>query len=76
MVFRSLSCWSSLSSIGNFLNLATNIMVLVLTASLLLFIRNNNKKRDAGKYDHYLDGVRPEEAYKLGNNHPGFRYKT
>ncbi|KAJ9093192.1 hypothetical protein QFC21_006509 [Naganishia friedmannii] len=35
----------------------------------------NNKKRDAGAYDHYLEGVQPEESYKLGNNHPGFRYK-
>jgi hypothetical protein len=62
-------------SIGNFLNLATNISVLGLTAFLLWFIHNNNKKRDAGKYDHYLDGVRPEEAYKLGTTIPGLGTK-
>ncbi|KAJ9102007.1 hypothetical protein QFC19_004932 [Naganishia cerealis] len=66
----------ALSSIGNFLNLATNSTIFLATAYLLWFIQNNNKKREAGKYDHYLDAVQPEEAYKLGNNHPGFRYKT
>jgi hypothetical protein len=55
--------------------LATSTTIAILAAFLLWFIRNNNKKREAGKYDHYLNGVTPEESYKLGNNHPGFRYK-
>lgn len=62
-------------SIGNGLNLGTSTTIFCLAAYLLLYIRNNNKKRDAGAYDHYLEGVQPEESYKLGNNHPGFRYK-
>ena len=55
--------------------LPTNACPNYLAAFLLWFIRVNNKKREAGQYDHYLDSVTPEEAYKLGNNHPGFRYK-
>ncbi|KAJ9110827.1 hypothetical protein QFC22_006684 [Naganishia vaughanmartiniae] len=76
-----ISTWSFLPKdgpnypIGNGLNLGTSTTIFLLAGILLLFIRNNNKKRDAGAYDHYLEGVQPEESYKLGNNHPGFRYK-
>ncbi|KAI5449863.1 hypothetical protein NCC49_003979 [Naganishia albida] len=76
-----ISTWSFLSSDapnypkGNGLNLATSTTIAILAAGLLWYIRMNNKKREAGKYDHYLNGVTPEESYKLGNNHPGFRYK-
>ncbi|KAJ9102006.1 hypothetical protein QFC19_004931 [Naganishia cerealis] len=76
-----ISTWSFLPKdgpnypIGNGLNLATSSCIFAISGGLLLFIRSNNKKRDQGQYDHYLDGVQPEEAYKLGNNHPGFRYK-
>ncbi|GHJ89070.1 hypothetical protein NliqN6_5472 [Naganishia liquefaciens] len=76
-----ISTWSFLPSdgpnypIGNGLNAATSACIFLLAGFLLWFIRVNNKKREAGQYDHYLNGVTAEEAHKLGNNHPGFRYK-
>jgi hypothetical protein len=61
--------------IGNGLNLACALIMGFLSLGILIFIKFNNKKRERGDYDHYLQNVRPEDAYKLGNNHPGFRYK-
>ncbi|KAJ9127761.1 hypothetical protein QFC24_000044 [Naganishia onofrii] len=61
--------------IGNGLNLACSITMFFVAAGCLVFIKTNNKKRERGDYDHYLHNVRPEDAFKLGNNHPGFRYK-
>lgn len=41
---------------------------------LLVFIKVDNKKRDEGKYDHYLETTSSPEL--LGNNHPAFRWRS
>jgi hypothetical protein len=41
---------------------------------LLIFMKVDNKKRDAGKYDHFLDTTSSPEL--LGNNHPAFRWRS
>ncbi|KAJ9106061.1 hypothetical protein QFC20_004123 [Naganishia adeliensis] len=74
-----ISTWSFLPSDakkGNSLNLASAIACFLLAFGTILFVKANNKKRERGDYDKYLEGVRPEDAHKLGNNHPGFRYKV
>jgi hypothetical protein len=61
--------------IGNGINLAASLTGGITTGILLLYMKRNNRKRERGEYDKYLEGVAPEDAHRLGNNHPGFRYK-
>jgi hypothetical protein len=62
-------------NILNGLNAATGSTIFFLTLGLLIWMRRDNAKREAGKYDHRLDGLTLEESNVLGNAHPGFRYK-
>lgn len=60
---------------GNALNLACGLIVTVLSVVLVLYQRNENKKRDRGKYDYRLEGRSTEQIEELGLNHPGFRFR-
>ncbi|KAI5453557.1 hypothetical protein NCC49_005383 [Naganishia albida] len=75
-----ISTWSYVATdapnypIGNGLNLACTAAIFCLLVGLLIFMKVDNKKRDAGKYDHYLETTTSPEL--LGNNHPAFRWRS
>lgn len=60
--------------IGNGLNLACAGAIFILLLVLLTFMHRDNKKRDRGEYDHFLEETTTPEL--LGNNHPAFRWRT
>ncbi|GHJ84093.1 hypothetical protein NliqN6_0495 [Naganishia liquefaciens] len=74
-----ISTWSYLPSdgpnypIGNGINLGCTGAIFILLVLLLFFMRVDNKKRDRGDYDHYLETTSSPEL--LGNNHPEFRWR-
>ena len=39
------------------------------------FQYRENKKKEAGRDDHLLEGKTDAQAALLGQKHPGFRYK-
>jgi len=41
-----------------------------------LLLRQENKKRIAGKRDHWAEGKSQEEVEKLGDKRPDFLYTT
>ena len=61
---------------GNSLNVATSSLILLLTISLWLWQIKENKAKEAGRDDHFLEGKTPEEIALLEQDHPGFRYRT
>ncbi len=60
---------------GNAINIGTSSAIFIVAALLLVWMRRDNKKRDAGQYDFRLDSLDQQAASKLGNDHPGFRYR-
>lgn len=59
--------------IGNSLNTATAISVVIASLSLMLYQMKENKKRAAGGRDYRLQ--RPaDKVASLGHLHPEFRY--
>jgi hypothetical protein len=72
--------WSYISSdarngyrIGNSLNTATAISVVIASLALVLYQTKENHKRAAGGRDYRLDRPQDEVA-RLGHVHPEFRY--
>jgi hypothetical protein len=37
-------------------------------------MKRDNRARDRGRYDHYVDEYAPEDMWKLGTKQPGFRW--
>ncbi|KAF5351232.1 hypothetical protein D9756_008302 [Leucocoprinus leucothites] len=61
--------------IGNSINLAAAVFVLVFTPIGMLYLHLENKKRDRGERDYRLEGKTEEEIRNLGYRHPNFRYQ-
>ncbi|KAI5476423.1 MFS transporter [Pseudohyphozyma bogoriensis] len=59
---------------GNSTNLGTGSAIFVLCVGLWCWHIYQNKRKDAGKDDHMLEGKTPAEIEHLGRHHPGFRY--
>ncbi|KAJ3561232.1 hypothetical protein NP233_g10318 [Leucocoprinus birnbaumii] len=60
--------------IGNSINLAAAVFVIVFTPVGMLYLYLENKRRDRGDRDYRLKGTE-EEIRDLGYKHPGFRYQ-
>lgn len=50
---------------GNYLNLGTSVGIFVLAAGLIYWMMRQNSAKERGDYDHYLDGLSPEEVELL-----------
>ncbi|KAM0789341.1 hypothetical protein ACM66B_000173 [Microbotryomycetes sp. NB124-2] len=61
---------------GNSMNAGTSSMILLLTVGLWMWQVRENKAKDNGRDDHYLEGKTPDEIALLEQQHPGFRYRT
>ncbi|KAI8144072.1 major facilitator superfamily domain-containing protein, partial [Fennellomyces sp. T-0311] len=59
---------------GNIINLVCAILVFVGAGGATLHMKWENKQREAGKRDHILEGLTPEEISGLGHRHPKFRF--
>lgn len=59
---------------GHTINLAGQIVVLLLSLFGIAYCAYENKLRAAGKRDHRLEGRTEEEISQLGYRHPEFRY--
>ncbi|KAF2659562.1 MFS general substrate transporter [Lophiostoma macrostomum CBS 122681] len=76
-----ISTWSFLPfdkpdyHIGNGLNLATSSTILLLSISLLLWMKMDNKKREGKNVDAELAGKSVLEVQDLDWKHPGFRWR-
>lgn len=75
-----ISTWSALPSdapwynILSGLNLACTALQMITWAGILIYMKRDNRARDRGKYDHYMDDYAPEDQWKLGTKQPGFRW--
>lgn len=61
--------------IGNGLNLATNLTMLITAAILLWWMINDNKKRAKKNVDAELEGLDQAKVQAMDWKHPGFRWK-
>lgn len=61
--------------IGNGLNLGTSSAILILSILLLLWMKRDNKKRDARDVDAELDGLSDRQVQDLDWRHPAFRWR-
>lgn len=75
-----MATWSYISTdakhgykIGNSVNTATALSVVVASLSLVLYQRRENRKRAAGGRDYRIQRSADKVA-RLGNLHPEFRY--
>ncbi|KAG2001982.1 high-affinity nicotinic acid transporter [Coprinopsis cinerea AmutBmut pab1-1] len=60
---------------GNAANLGCACLACVLSIFLVLYLRWENRRRDAGKKDHVVEGKSQEELENMGYKHPEFRYQ-
>lgn len=61
--------------IGNAINLAAAVFVLVFAPIGMLYLHLENKKRDRGGRDYRFEGKTEEGIRHLGYRHPNFRYQ-
>ncbi|KAK4057222.1 hypothetical protein OIO90_001717 [Microbotryomycetes sp. JL221] len=61
---------------GNAMNAGTSSAILLLTIGLWMWQNRENKAKDAGRDDHYLENRTADEIAMLEQQHPGFRYRT
>ncbi|GAA5967061.1 hypothetical protein JCM11641_000428 [Rhodosporidiobolus odoratus] len=59
---------------GNSLNVACSVTAGLLAVSLVLWVRWENKQREAGRRDGILEGKTEEEIKELGHRHPSYRF--
>ena len=59
---------------GHYINMGAEILVCLLGIVGILYVRWENRKRDAGKRDDRLSGLTQEAEQDLGYRHPQFRY--
>ncbi|KAG7527481.1 hypothetical protein FFLO_06896 [Filobasidium floriforme] len=75
-----ISTWTALPSdapwynILSGLNLAATAIQIIVWAGILIYMKRDNRARDRGRYDHYVDEYAPEDMWKLGTKQPGFRW--
>ncbi|KAK4448770.1 major facilitator superfamily domain-containing protein [Podospora aff. communis PSN243] len=61
--------------IGNSVNLSTSIIILVLSTSMLLWMKADNRKRDRKEEQANEDGLAQGKVEDLDWRHPSFRWK-
>ncbi|KAG4433831.1 hypothetical protein IFR05_010679 [Cadophora sp. M221] len=61
---------------GHYVNVAAEVMALLLAILGIIYTKWENRKRDSGARDHRLVGLTEEQAGNLGYKHPGFRYMS
>ncbi|KAI9313785.1 major facilitator superfamily domain-containing protein [Dichotomocladium elegans] len=59
---------------GHIINLCVGSILILTSGSASLYLRWINRRRDAGKQDHVLDGLDESEIQELGHSHPSFRF--
>ncbi|GAA6032524.1 hypothetical protein JCM8097_004799 [Rhodosporidiobolus ruineniae] len=59
---------------ANATNLATSAVMLILSVGLHVWQQKENRAKERGRDDHYLEGRTADEIALLGQKHPGFRY--
>ncbi|GAA5975355.1 hypothetical protein JCM11641_005950 [Rhodosporidiobolus odoratus] len=59
---------------GNATNCATSALMFILAGGLWAWQIKENKAKERGRDDHYLEGKTEAELATLGQRHPGFRY--
>ncbi|BGP16971.1 hypothetical protein JCM10213v2_004980 [Rhodosporidiobolus nylandii] len=59
---------------GNATNLVASALMFLLPVGLLIYQKRENKQKEHGRDDHYLEGKTEAEAALLGQKHPGFRF--
>lgn len=50
------------------------LMSIGLYLGMGIWFREKNRKRAAGKEDHFVEGMSAEEAAELGEKNPEYRY--
>jgi sugar phosphate permease len=76
-----ISTWSFLSfdapdyHIGNGLNLATSSTILILSILLWLWMKRDNKKREATDIDQALAGLDQQQVQDLDWRNPAFKWR-
>ncbi|SCZ99544.1 BZ3500_MvSof-1268-A1-R1_Chr3-1g06083 [Microbotryum saponariae] len=60
---------------GNILCLVSSLMVLILTLGLWKYHLLENARRDAAHDDALLEGMSDKDVARLGQKHPGFRFR-
>jgi hypothetical protein len=58
---------------GNSLNIGATSLSATIAILIMLYCKRENRLRDAGKRDHRLEGLNPEEVTALGNRWVGTR---
>jgi hypothetical protein len=77
-----ISTWSYLPwdgpnyHIGNGLNLAAVCAVLIISTSVLFWMKWDNKRRDSRSVEEELAGMSQQEVQDLDWKHPAFRWKA
>ncbi|GKT65587.1 major facilitator superfamily transporter [Colletotrichum tofieldiae] len=77
-----ISTWSFLPwdgpdyPIGNGLNLATCSVILLTSTLTLVWMKRDNRRREARNLEEELDGMSREEESNLDWKHPSFRWKA
>ncbi|GAA5848303.1 hypothetical protein JCM9279_001004 [Rhodotorula babjevae] len=61
---------------GNAFNLAGSVIMFVLTAGLWAWQVRENRAKENGRDDHFLEGKTEEEIQLLGTKNPHFRYSV
>ncbi|KXN88334.1 hypothetical protein AN958_07479, partial [Leucoagaricus sp. SymC.cos] len=61
--------------LGNLINLAAGVAMVLATLFGALYLHKENIKRDRGERDDRLSGKGQEEIRSLGYRHPSFRYQ-
>ncbi|GAA5852357.1 hypothetical protein JCM9279_001172 [Rhodotorula babjevae] len=58
---------------GNAFNVASGTCAGLIAIGLTLYCQWENRQRDAGRRDHRLEGLTPEQQRDLGHRHPSYR---
>lgn len=53
-----------------------SVGIFALSVAMILYIRWQNSRRDAGKYHLDMSSMSQEQIARLGQKHPGFRFRT
>ncbi|BGP71095.1 hypothetical protein NBRC10513v2_004460 [Rhodotorula toruloides] len=59
---------------GNAFNLAGSSIMLILSVAIWLWMRKENRAKENGRDDHYIEGKTDQEIADLNQKHPAFRF--
>lgn len=59
---------------GNAFNLAGSSIMLILSIAIWLWMRKENRAKENGRDDHYIEGKTDQEIADLNQKHPAFRF--